>query len=246
MRGGADDEGNQRLYRVLGVESSCTPTQLKRAYHKLALLYHPDKNPSAGEKFNEINAAYALLSDPRKRQLYDQLGEQGVQVADIIAQQGVPEWVFSRGAQHALCGGLTCFVLTFLVALPVLVLLRADATIEWNWALVLLPVWLATLLYGVAICWQVATRTGSEAQRGSLTLFEAIRVVACFLIFVCFEVRHSRGTTAARRWHDSGAAVARRRARSRARPCPLRSPPLSSSPTTIRPLPPAPTPRCSS
>jgi DnaJ-class molecular chaperone len=59
-----------RLYEALGVAPAATASEIKRAYHKLALRYHPDKNPDAGERFNEISSAYALLSDPRKRQLY--------------------------------------------------------------------------------------------------------------------------------------------------------------------------------
>jgi len=67
-------------YKVLGVAKSANDDELKRAYRKLALKYHPDKNqaPGAEEKFKEIGEAYDVLSDPRKRQIYDQLGEEGL------------------------------------------------------------------------------------------------------------------------------------------------------------------------
>lgn len=63
-------------YEVLGVSRSATPEELKQAYRRLALQYHPDKNKTreAEETFKEINAAYEVLSDPKKKQLYDQLG----------------------------------------------------------------------------------------------------------------------------------------------------------------------------
>ena len=66
-------------YKVLGVSKSATDDELKKAYRKLALKYHPDKNkaPEAEEKFKSIGEAYNVLSDPKKRQIYDQYGEEG-------------------------------------------------------------------------------------------------------------------------------------------------------------------------
>lgn len=64
-------------YEVLGVERSADDETLKKAYRKLAKKYHPDMNPgdaAAAEKFKEASEAYAILSDPQKRQQYDQFG----------------------------------------------------------------------------------------------------------------------------------------------------------------------------
>ncbi|KAH0788437.1 dnaJ subfamily B member 4 [Histomonas meleagridis] len=69
-------------YSILGVSRDATPDQLKRAYRKLAMKWHPDKNPNnqaeAQAKFEEISEAYDVLSDPKKRQIYDQFGEDGL------------------------------------------------------------------------------------------------------------------------------------------------------------------------
>lgn len=64
------------FYEVLGVTKSATLPEIKSAYRKLALQWHPDKNksPDAHEKFKEINEAYAVLSDSEKRSAYDQFG----------------------------------------------------------------------------------------------------------------------------------------------------------------------------
>jgi len=65
------------FYEVLGVERSTTLDDIKKAYRKLALQYHPDRNPSnveAEERFKEATEAYEILSEPEKRQLYDQYG----------------------------------------------------------------------------------------------------------------------------------------------------------------------------
>jgi len=67
-----------KFYDVLGVAPAADDNALKKAYRKLAMKYHPDKNPEAGDKFKEISMAYEVLSNPEKRKLYDQAGEQGI------------------------------------------------------------------------------------------------------------------------------------------------------------------------
>ncbi|KAM5365032.1 hypothetical protein ACJZ2D_011227 [Fusarium nematophilum] len=71
-----------KFYETLGVAPTATEQELKKAYKTGALKYHPDKNahnPSAEEKFKEISHAYEVLSDPQKRQVYDQYGEAGLE-----------------------------------------------------------------------------------------------------------------------------------------------------------------------
>ncbi|KAL8133512.1 chaperone protein dnaJ 6-like [Apium graveolens] len=82
MGGGGEKEqhnlaGDKSLYGVLGVERTATQQEIKRAYHKLALRLHPDKNPGdeeAKEKFQQLQKVISILGDEEKRALYDQTG----------------------------------------------------------------------------------------------------------------------------------------------------------------------------
>ncbi|CAD5218796.1 unnamed protein product [Bursaphelenchus okinawaensis] len=78
------------LYEVLGIQKDATDDDIKKAYRKLALRYHPDKNldgdPEKTEKFKEINHANAILSNPSKRKVYDQYGDMGLKLLEQVGE----------------------------------------------------------------------------------------------------------------------------------------------------------------
>jgi len=81
-------------YQILGISRNASDEEIKKAYRRLAMQYHPDRNPGkekwANEKFKEINEAYAVLGDPEKRKQYDQFGNVG-NIGDIFSSP------FTRG-----------------------------------------------------------------------------------------------------------------------------------------------------
>ena len=71
---------NTDYYKALGVDKNASADEIKKAFRKLAVKYHPDRNPDdkgAEDKFKEINEAYAVLSDPKKKEEYDTYGSSG-------------------------------------------------------------------------------------------------------------------------------------------------------------------------
>ncbi len=82
-------------YKILGVAKSASQEEIKKAFRKLAVKHHPDKNPGdkkAEEKFKEVNEANAVLSDPEKRKKYDQLGENWNQYQQRGGDAGGFDW----------------------------------------------------------------------------------------------------------------------------------------------------------
>ena len=91
---------NQKYYDVLGIDKNADEKQIKRQYRKLALKWHPDKNPNnvneAKRKFEEISNAYQVLSDPEKRKIYDKYGEEGLKQSQNGMGGMSPEDIFSN------------------------------------------------------------------------------------------------------------------------------------------------------
>ncbi|KAJ2910770.1 Type I HSP40 co-chaperone [Coemansia aciculifera] len=78
----------QALYDALEVSPNASDADIKKAYRKMALKYHPDKNPDAGDQFKTISHAYEVLSDGQKRKMYDQYGEAGLSGGDMGGGMG--------------------------------------------------------------------------------------------------------------------------------------------------------------
>ncbi|KAI5632532.1 dnaJ domain-containing protein [Phthorimaea operculella] len=80
------------LYQILQVPKTATQDDVKKSYRKLALKYHPDKNPNnpeAADKFKEVNRAHTILSDATKRNIYDNYGSLGLYIAEQFGEENV-------------------------------------------------------------------------------------------------------------------------------------------------------------
>ena len=91
-RAGGRTEVAKDYYKTLGVPRSASAEEIKKAYRKLAMQYHPDRNQGkekwANDKFKEINEAFSVLGDPQKRKNYDQFGTaEGIDAGDIFGSR---------------------------------------------------------------------------------------------------------------------------------------------------------------
>ncbi|KAG0322997.1 hypothetical protein BGZ99_002981 [Dissophora globulifera] len=147
------DRNTIHLYEALGVPKTATQDEIKKAYRRLALRYHPDKVnvaevPDHETKFREIAAAYEVLSDPKKRQVYDKYGMMGVQMAGT-----------EIGAQLIEIESLLCtlfLALSVLLALAIIffsfLAVRIDGKVTWNYYVVFIPLWILDfILAGMVI-----------------------------------------------------------------------------------------------
>ncbi|OQR99852.1 hypothetical protein ACHHYP_04230 [Achlya hypogyna] len=182
-----------RYYELLGVASDASVDDLKKAYRRKALQLHPDKRgntPEAQDEFTTMKAAYDVLSDPKQREIYDTMGEDGLRVMNEFGEMSFDEVVAAAlGAVIALGPCAKAMIIVGVVVALGLVLMvpstsmyrdasetyfdvvvfwcvRADADVDWTWVNAFIPMWILDALY---VCWKgcsmLAGETPSEEDK---------------------------------------------------------------------------------
>eukprot|EP01006_Ploeotia_vitrea_P041833 TRINITY_DN66577_c8_g3_i1.p1 TRINITY_DN66577_c8_g3~~TRINITY_DN66577_c8_g3_i1.p1 ORF type:complete len:464 (+),score=20.15 TRINITY_DN66577_c8_g3_i1:53-1444(+) len=153
------------LYDILGVSKNASTQEIRQSYKKLALQYHPDKNPSGHEQFKHIARAYETLSDPSSRHVYDAYGDIGLQAFDQWRDVPMIQLLVSPvGVLLIIVGIITLYGL--LVTQPILIGRHADppSEVHGSWWLTFLPLWLFDALFCTGLCLLVPL---SPVLRGS-------------------------------------------------------------------------------
>jgi hypothetical protein len=150
------DVDTMALYNILGVEKKATPEEIKKAYRKLAIKLHPDKNGGTAEaqaKFTAMKNAYEVLSDQRRRYYYDNMGDQGVEQIDQLTDMTPEQMMMAMQMQladaklsqrAAMC---CCITLGFSILALIFIMfaLKVDGSISLNWSAVFWPIWLLNI-----------------------------------------------------------------------------------------------------
>jgi len=190
-RGGA----RGRFYEILDVDPTASPEEIKKAYRKLALQHHPDKGGST-ERFKEISTAYNVLSDPRKRSIYDSYGEEGLGFMDsgLFGEEGSEIIPFLMNPSFFGCLILLVVIVLGLVVLePVFLVLKVDGVVHWKWSVVFIPIWI--MLFPVFLFAIISPCLHSSSSSSSFQAFVAklrsflfimqVILVVIFFSFLC-------------------------------------------------------------
>lgn len=191
---------DKTYYDLLGVAPACEETELRRAYKKKALQLHPDKGGDP-ELFAQMKSAYDVLSDPKKRKMYDSYGIEGLKVMEGNLSPEAMMIVLTRSGKFVVVGMLSG--LTLAVLSPVILFaLRWDNTVDWPWFIAFIPIWilqalilaiLVVVLRGPPAPPPVDGEVDEEAQAEHALRKRTARIAGCsgclvLLLFVVFEV----------------------------------------------------------
>ncbi|KAF9365025.1 hypothetical protein BGX34_011697 [Mortierella sp. NVP85] len=160
------------LYRILGVPKAASPDAIRKAYRRLALRYHPDKVnpievPDHQTRFQEISIAYQVLSDPKKRRLYDKYGMSGVK----MAESDVGSMLINMERTLYSTAITLTLVITLTIVFLILLSRQVDGKADWNYFTVFTPIWILDLLIVYTI-FQMNAQKAKDDEEASNALDE--------------------------------------------------------------------------
>ncbi|KAH9102065.1 hypothetical protein LEN26_015587 [Aphanomyces euteiches] len=189
----------------MGVAPDVTPEDLKKAYRRKALQLHPDKRgntPEAQEEFMLMKNAYDILNDPKQREIYDMMGEDGVKLVHQYGDLSPDELLMAMLNSLAQSGPMgkciifsfVAFFLGFFTLIPLFICLKVDQDIGWSWITVFVPMW---ILDGIVLCCVGGSFCGQDSDihqepedRQSTTVRVVLKLLLLVkvLLFVGFQV----------------------------------------------------------
>lgn len=184
---------NTKYYDDLELPSTASEAQIKAAYRRLALQFHPDKTRSNPERFPQIGRAYEILGKPKTKRIYDSYGELGITVFEKTGSAGLTEFLLNSHLQGWLIL-LVLVVVLVILSFPFLVAYKLNGTLaSWSWSLIATPIWftdfliLASLLTFSTIFYRSSTNTPqASSDEDSSPIFTRAQIIYSTLVFVLF------------------------------------------------------------
>jgi len=203
-------EGSKEYYETLGISRHAKLSEIKKAYKKLSLSFHPDKLRQRGEtlteemqeKFRKIKQAYEVLSDPERRKIYDSLGINGINLREdpgsFMQNPAKLQELVNKADKRAWCVvlSITTTILGFLFICPILFALQVDGDIDISFVGIFTPLWIVYLLVFFGMFMDVLrgkNEKPEDLEEGEEwfddhPLFERVVGLFTFLLFVLFQV----------------------------------------------------------
>ncbi|EGG19771.1 DnaJ subfamily B member 5 [Cavenderia fasciculata] len=166
-----------RYYTLMGVDVNATQDEIKRAYRSLALQYHPDRNrdPEAPEMFKQIHEAYEVLSDEKKRKLYDQYGEEGLKLFDngVLGEEAeMLALLFSGSLKIFAC--LFFLLVCVAILFPIFLVVKINHRVDWSWAKVFSPFW---IIWGLVVLAMIIVAAVSRRMRSTVLMSKSVAIL---------------------------------------------------------------------
>lgn len=196
----ADDEEESPwlkvgYYEILGVETTATPEEIKKAFRKRAMQCHPDKGGDQ-EEFKRVGEAKAVLMDPESRNFYDMYGEDGVAFLKGWKEAKPNQMLSKLGA-----GGICCFCCTnticllFLLLFPMLLCVKVADSTDWIWAFVFSPLFIIDAIVVALLClWPLLPVSMARGDPLSSLKWDWLAQVLCLIVFQIFLCAKLDGT----------------------------------------------------
>jgi hypothetical protein len=199
---------NRDFYKALGIQRNANQEEIKKAYRKMALKYHPDKAGSGAEvadQFELVQKAYETLSDVKLKRVYDQYGEKGLQMLQQMGEYAPfidPEVLLQI---NRIFTGFS-FVVALLILFPSLLSARIEENIMWSYILVFIPLFIVDAILLVFIITASFEKQDDdvrlESDRSKSTIFKVLTIVyvGLFCIFQFLICAKLDGITLASWW----------------------------------------------
>lgn len=154
------------LYHILEIFPEASEEEVKKAYRRLALQHHPDRQHGNEALFRTVNYAYEVLSDPPRRRTYDRHGSAGLQLYEMVQNEKGVDFLLNKGRLGMLMGAMGGWLALLLIT-PVMIAIKVAGLIQQSWMVCLMPLWICDAIFLIFLL-TILPETYRNLQRGEV------------------------------------------------------------------------------